>query len=323
MACGSGAGGLAVSRRRAGTAKEAGAKVEQKLTSRSRPESAPLSATPLKHPLNSVITYARGEQEYLQKTLHDFSCRLVKRKRIEGFLQDYEYINMWVREEARQDNRVTQPMSIYLEFLGPQKVAGRRVLFIEGENDGKMMVRNGGKHFDYVTVNIAPDSDSAREESLVPITQSGFNRVLAQMIDVLERHRKADPSGTNTQVKRIVGAKINKRPASVIHIVHPQKQAGLEFHEANVFVDDELRSAGARRLLAMAEPGQPEAAVGRRVYLHRLAAQSELARQHVQPGTAQEFSLTSDGAGALAASRRHQSTHIRRYSRSRFRVKPS
>jgi hypothetical protein len=222
-------------------ANAAGATVEQKLTSRSRPESAPLSAPPAEHPLSSVITYARGEQEYLRNTLRDFSCRLVKRERIEGFLQDYVYINMWVREEGRQGNRVTQPMSIYLEFLGPQKVAGRRVLFIEGENDGKMMVRNGGKHFDYVTVNIAPDSDSAREESLVPITQSGFNRVLAQMIDVLERHRKADPSGTNTQVKRIAGAKINKRPASVIHIVHPQKQAGLEFHEANVFVDDELR----------------------------------------------------------------------------------
>lgn len=222
-------------------AKGTGATVDQQLTSRSRPETAPLANNPAEHPLHSVIEYARGEQDYLRQTLRDFSCRLVKRERIEGFLQDYQYINMWVREEARQGDPVVRPMSIYLEFLGPQKVAGRRVLFIEGENDGKMMVRNGGKHFDYVTVNIEPDGESAREESLVPITQSGFNRILAQMIDVLERHRRADPSGANTQVKRIVGAKINKRPSSVIRIVHPRKQPGLEFHEANVFVDDELR----------------------------------------------------------------------------------
>jgi len=217
------------------------ATVDQQLTSRSRPETAPVATNPAEHPLDSVIDYARNEQEYLRQTLRDFSCRLVKRERIEGFLQDYQYINMWVREEARQGDGIVQPMSIFLEFLGPKKVAGRRVLFIEGENDGKMMVRNGGKHFDYVTVNIDPDGESARDESLVPITQSGFNRILAQMINVLERHRKADPSGTNTQVKRIMGAKINKRSASVVRIVHPQKQPGLEFHEANVFVDDELR----------------------------------------------------------------------------------
>ncbi len=199
------------------------------------------TATVGEHPLHWVLQFARQEQAYLKGTVRDFTCRLVKRERIGGFLQDYQYIDMCAREEIRQGDQVVQPMSIFLHFLGPKNVAGRKVLYIDGQNDGRMMVRNGGKHFDYVIVNIDPNGDTAREESLVPITESGFNRVLSQMINVLERHVKADPSGENTKVERIPGAKINKRPVSIIRIVHAQHEDGLEFHVANVFLDDELR----------------------------------------------------------------------------------
>ncbi len=133
-------------------------------------------------------------------------------------------------------------MSIYLEFLAPKNVSGRRVLFVDGQNDGKLLVRNGGKHFDYVVAKIDPYGDSAKDESLVPVTQSGFNQILARMIQILEQHAAVDPAGENTQVKRISGAKLNQRPCHVIRITHPTKQSGLEFHIANVYVDDELHA---------------------------------------------------------------------------------
>jgi len=193
------------------------------------------------HPLAGVMQYARREQLYLQQELRDFTCQLVKRERIGGILQDYCYIDMSVREELREDDAVVQPMSIFLNFVGPTRVAGRKVLFIDGQNDGRMLVRNGGKHFDYVIVRVDPLGESAMKESLVPITQTGFNRMLGQFINVLQRHAQADPEGQNTQVQRIEGAKVNERLCTAIRIVHPRKQAGLEFHVANVLIDDELR----------------------------------------------------------------------------------
>jgi hypothetical protein len=193
------------------------------------------------HPLAWVVKFASDEQAYLHDTVRDFTCRLVKRERIGGFLQDNEFIDMCVREEIRSDNGIEQPMSIFLHFLGPARIAGRKVLYIEGQNDGKMLVRNGGRHFDYVIVSVDPFGESAREESLVPITQTGFGRVLGRMIDVLERHTQADPAGENTKVEKIAGAKLNSRLCTVIRVTHPRKQDGLEFHRANVFVDDELR----------------------------------------------------------------------------------
>ena len=71
---------------------------------------------------------------------------------------------------------MVQPLSIYLRFLAPANVAGRKVLYVAGQNDGKMLVRNGGRHFDYVLAKIEPWGEAAQKESLVPITETGFNR---------------------------------------------------------------------------------------------------------------------------------------------------
>jgi hypothetical protein len=200
---------------------------------------APSPISP-RHPLSWVLQYARDEQAYLERTVRDFTCRLVKRERIEGELQEFSYIDMQVREEIRSGAQIIRPMAIYLRFLAPKTVAGRRVIYVDGQNDGKMLVRNGGKHFDYVVTQIDPYGETAQRESLVPVPRSGFIDVLSQMIDVLKRHAQADPSGQNTNVQRISGAKVNNRPCAVIRIMHPQKQKGLEFHIANVFVDEEL-----------------------------------------------------------------------------------
>lgn len=206
-----------------------------------RPMSPDLPQVAASHPLVSVIEFARHEQLYLRQTVHDFTCRMVKRERIDGILQENHFVDMQVREEVRSGGQVVRPLAISLRFLAPAKIASRRVLFVAGQNDGKMLVRNGGKHFDYVVAKIDPDGKTAREESLVPITEVGFTRLLNLMISVLERHAHADPKGENTKVERIAGAKLNGRPCNVVRVTHPRKEEGLEFHVVNVFIDDELR----------------------------------------------------------------------------------
>ncbi len=201
---------------------------------------APSAEIIAQHPLAPVIDYARREQRYLDQTLRDFTCRLVKRERIGGYLQDMHFIDMQVREGVYQDGRILRPLEIYLHFLGPKPVVDRKVLYIEAQNDGQMLVRNGGKHFDYVIVKLDPNGDTAREESLVPITEIGFNRLLDSMINVLKRHQRIDASGQNSRAQRIAGAKINGRTCTVIRITHPEPMQGLVFHQANVFVDDAL-----------------------------------------------------------------------------------
>ena len=114
------------------------------------------AAVPANHPLAAVLDYARKEQTFLREIVRDFTGRLVKRERIYGDLQDYQYIDMQLREEVRDGGQVVSPLGIFMEFVGPADVLGRRVLYVAGENEGKMLVRNGGKRFKYVIVKLDP-----------------------------------------------------------------------------------------------------------------------------------------------------------------------
>jgi hypothetical protein len=103
-----------------------------------------------------------------------------------------------------------------------------------------MLVRKGGKRFSYAVLRIEPDGESARRESLLPITELGFGRLLDRQIAVLKVHAQVDHSGENTEVRHIKEAKINGRRCEVVRVRHPLRQPGLTFHQANVFIDAEL-----------------------------------------------------------------------------------
>lgn len=208
------------------------------------------------HPLSAALDDLQKELAYLRREVHDFTCRVVKRERINGLLQDYQYIDMWVREAARDTGGAASPLAVYMEFRGPSDLAGRRALYVEGENNGKVLVRKGGDRFAYVVTEISPDGPSARTESLLPITQSGFTPMLEALIGVLEVHAAADPNGQNTKVERIAGAKLNDRACDVIKISHPRRQDDLTFHAISIFIDAELHVPV--RIAKLDWPQEPE-----------------------------------------------------------------
>lgn len=192
------------------------------------------------HPLAWVLKFAHEERAYLQRTVRDFTCRVTKRERIEGELQDYYYIDMRVREQTAAGTMVTQPLSVMLEFLGPSEVAGRRALYVAGHNDDRLLVRKGGRRFGYLVMDVDPFGASVKRESLMPITEIGFSQLLDRTIRTLQQDVAADPSGTNTIVEHIATATINGRPCQMLRITHPLRRDGLQFYSASMCIDSEL-----------------------------------------------------------------------------------
>jgi hypothetical protein len=192
------------------------------------------------HPLDWVLKYAREERAYLQQVVRDFSCRVTKRERIEGELQEHYFIDMRVREPAYAGGQLAKPLGVMLEFLGPETVAGRRVLFVAGQNDDKLLVRKGGRRFGYVVIDIDPFGPSVRQESLMPINEIGFSHQLDRTIRTLEQDIAADPAGDNTIVEHITTAAINGRPCQMLRVTHPRRQEGLQFFSASVSIDSQL-----------------------------------------------------------------------------------
>jgi hypothetical protein len=196
---------------------------------RPRVRAAPQGA----HPLDPVLELARRTHEQALNRVQGFSCRLAKQERIDGVLQQPRLIDLRVREKS--------PYSIFLDFLAPADVVSRRILYCEGKHDNKMLVRKGGRRLDFIVLRLEPHGYKAQAESLVPITQVGFHRLLAGMVEMLQQQVEADPSGANTQVQWLETAELQGRPCLGVRIVHPQPSPDLGFHIAEVYLDRQLQ----------------------------------------------------------------------------------
>ncbi|REJ65312.1 MAG: DUF1571 domain-containing protein [Planctomycetota bacterium] len=179
------------------------------------------------HPLDPEIASAKRRLEALKTRVQEYSCRMIKRERIGGELRPREIIDMKVRHE---------PFSVFLEFLSPENVKGQQVAYIEGRNDGKMVVRPVGVKGIFGPVKIRPDGPLAMQDQRYPITHIGFVRLTEELIAVAEHDRQFG----ECEVRTFKGAKIGDRVCTVTEVVHPVARNEFRFHRARIFVDDEL-----------------------------------------------------------------------------------
>ncbi len=192
------------------------------------------------HPLARALQFAVQHHEYIREHVQTFACVLAKRERINGRLREYEYLRTLMRNEKKQDGEVVEPLAVFTEYLSPAKVRGRKVLFVEGQNDNKMMVRRGGPRFAHVVMNIAPDSEAAQRESRYPIMDLSLAHVVERLIEQAYHDIRVDPEGLNTEVSFFRGATIDGRRCTHIKVTHPEEDYIFAYHMASIYVDDEL-----------------------------------------------------------------------------------
>ncbi len=193
------------------------------------------------HPLMRTIQYATSHSKYIREHVRDYTCQLVKRERIDGELQSYQSANVKVRCEQLTQDRVRQPMAVLLQFKAPTSLSGRIVLYVDGKNEGLALVRKGGTGlFKDVELEIDPLGAAARRESNYPITEVGFDRIMDRLSERIKDDMKHDPLGTNTTVSYFRNAKVKDRICTHVRVVHPERAEGLTFHQASLFIDDDL-----------------------------------------------------------------------------------
>ena len=192
------------------------------------------------HPLITTIKFAESRLDHIRDHVRSYTCQLVKRERISGRMQAYQYADVMVQCSQRQGGAVVQPMSVLMRFLGPVKMKGRIVLYTEGLDDNLAWVRMGGSGlFKSVEVQIDPHGDAAKRESRYPVTEIGFDQIMQRLIDLAKDDIRADPSAENTSVTYFQNAKLKDRSCTHIQVVHPQRSNSLAFHKASLYVDDE------------------------------------------------------------------------------------
>lgn len=199
---------------------------------------APVAGTtPVKEdPLQESMRIAYDGEKRIRETIRDYTCTLTRRERVEGRLMAYETMFVKIRHEQKEGDDVVEPFSVYVRFLAPERVKGREVVFVEGENNGKLIVRNGGTRFEHITTSLLPDSPAAMQQTRYPITEIGVLNLTRRLIERGEEEKK----DKECEVKLIRGAKINGRPSTVIQVAHKTRQSDLQFKTARIMIDDQL-----------------------------------------------------------------------------------
>lgn len=190
------------------------------------------------HPLDAALEIAYNGLKHIHSSIADYTCTFVKRERIKNKLGDYEYMFAKVRNRQMAGDSIKVPFAIYLYFLKPDSVKGREVIYIEGENNGKMVAHEGGLKGSFLpTVWIKPDSTLAMAGNRYPITEAGIETLVQRLIEKGERDRKRD----ECQVEFRKNAKINGRVCTLLKVIHPVEREYFDFHRAEIFIDDELQ----------------------------------------------------------------------------------
>ena len=161
----------------------------------------------------------------MRRDIKDYSCIFTKRERVNDKLLPYEQMFMKVRH---------QPFSVYMYFLGPEDVKGQQVVYVAGQNSGKMIAQPIGLKGKFGPYHLDPNGRFAMEGQRYPITNAGIVNLTSQLIDEGMRDRRFP----QCEVKEYKGAKVGDRTCTVTEIIHP-KLPQFQYYKARIFVDDE------------------------------------------------------------------------------------
>jgi hypothetical protein len=189
------------------------------------------------HPLAAALKIAVDGYEHIRRDIRDYTCILIKQERIDGQLNDYEYLMAKVRHHREQDGRVLVPFSVYLRFLGPKRLKDREVLYVAGRNNGDLLARKGGTRMPYLKVWADPHSELAMRDNRYPITEFGIENMVMRLIEVA----REDLNHGECEVKFFKNAKVEGRQCTGIQVVHPVPRAHFRYHMARIYIDDQLQ----------------------------------------------------------------------------------
>ncbi|NNJ27544.1 DUF1571 domain-containing protein [Alienimonas chondri] len=178
------------------------------------------------HPLKKAISYAKISQQAAE-ALPSYTATFKRREIVNG---------KPVQNLARMKFRA-EPFSVYLRFTNEEN-AGRQVLYVEDQNDGKMMVREAAGISSIAgTVNLAPDSALVTTNSRHPITRAG----LANLTRGVVEQWTAESRYGECDVKYFAEAELNGRPVVVIESSHPIPRREFRFARTRLWMDKETK----------------------------------------------------------------------------------
>jgi hypothetical protein len=181
--------------------------------------------------LASVLDFARELKEKMKTEVADYTATVVKRERIKGKLGNEDYMRVKIRH-AKPSAAPPVPFSVFLNYVAPSSNEGREVIWIEGSNSDKLLTHQFGIQFSLPTNGLL-----AMMGNKYPVTDIGILNLAEKLIEKGMR----DINQPNCVVEIRKDQNVQGRLCQLIQVMHPEPLDGLDFHVAQIFIDNELK----------------------------------------------------------------------------------
>ncbi|MCA9140622.1 MAG: DUF1571 domain-containing protein [Planctomycetales bacterium] len=176
---------------------------------------------------------ARASLAHLQANVDDYTALFIKRCRVDGVLPPLQYAKLKLRNRKHEGLAIATPLSVYLDFLKPSSVQGREVIWVENENDGNLVVHQGG-FASFITTQLDPEGMLAMRGQRYSIKEIGIENLLQKFLAIGSQDREHG----ECDVKIHSDINFGTSTCTVVEIVHPQRRDHFRFHRARVYFDN-------------------------------------------------------------------------------------
>jgi hypothetical protein len=187
-----------------------------KVADRSQPKAdAPLP------PAEAIVAAARTRLE----SVATYQMRVTRQERVNGILQEPETVLLSIRRN---------PKAVRIEWPdGPHK--GREVLYAAGAGDGLMHVNMADALLPVKTA-LPPDSPLALANSRHPITEAGFDTIVANLEAALKRQKEANPTQSRFAYEGTETPSALDRPCHKLVEVRPNGETWVVYLDAQTYL---------------------------------------------------------------------------------------
>lgn len=189
-------------------------------------EEKDLSPEELSHRnLQKKITMLEKGIAFLKST-PDYTATFTKQEVVNGELLDLQTMDIKVRHE---------PFSIYLKWQDFD--AGREVMYVDGLNDGKMLVKSGtGIKSRLPAILLAPDSSLALQEARYPVTRAGL---LGLATTIVGFNSKDLESKNYSSCKQMEDQPVGDRMCACFVLEYRNREVSPEYRKSITLIDKE------------------------------------------------------------------------------------
>ena len=190
----------------------------------------------------NILLLEKGMAHFAR--IPDYSATFTKQERIGGDLSKLQKISLKLRHE---------PMSIYMKWRSGE--TGQQVIFVDGQNDGKMLVKAAGLKGRIGTLSLEPTSDLAMSQSRYPVMMVGLMKAAERIV---EYQKAAIEKGKGFRCELREDAEFDNRPCYLCLVEYESKEYSPEYRKSEILIDKHWSMPVSVKNFTWATDAKPE-----------------------------------------------------------------